>query len=75
MPARLVEIASIQRQHKRSVTSDVLSSVEFSQDGMLLATAGRAKQVGAPHRLVVPHFASMHLVIAVCGRLGRLEYP
>ena len=48
VPARLVEVASIQRSRQPQLSADVLSSVEFSQDGMLLATAGRAKQVSGP---------------------------
>ncbi|KAK9797014.1 hypothetical protein WJX73_005769 [Symbiochloris irregularis] len=45
VPARLVEVASICRPKHLKLSADVQSSLEFSHDGMLLATAGRAKHV------------------------------
>ena len=52
VPARLTEVASIWRPKHLRLSADVLSSIDFSPDGALLATAGRAKQVCLPERLL-----------------------
>ena len=62
VPATLVEVARIQRPKQLRLSADVLSSVEFSQDGMLLATAGRAKQVAT--------LSSSCLVVLLLGMLS-----
>lgn len=58
MPARLVHVASNQDRKHQHLSTDMLACIEFSLDGMLLATAGCAKQVWEMVRiegLIVPY--------------------